>query len=451
MKNSPLAMQIWLIFVVITLGVSLLFMLLVPWTLRDFFTRQTYATIREAQAIYLNNGSVSQIGDLAELDLTNQQYRSVNHVIFMENGTVLTGSPSVILQNMDAILKQAQHQQVSVQQYETKINGEKMYYVIRKASISGQNIFLFSYTWEDYQNDLIGALFSQLMSIIAIVLLFSWMPSFWLARYLTKPLTRMEGHVRAIADRDWYDPLEVDRNDEIGKLGQSIERMRQRLVEQNDMQRSFLQHISHELKTPVMVIRSYAQAIADGIFPKGGLEGSIDVIEKEAARMEKRVKDLLYLTKLDYLFSRRTSQETIHVGKLVQDIVEHLRWQRQELNWQIQIQDLEFKGSLEQWQVAIENLLDNQIRYADSMISISVEERFKENKAYIFIRIFNDGPPLEKGLMDKLFEEYQQGYRGEFGLGLAIVQEIAAYHNAVIWASNEEDGVAFYIKIPIGD
>jgi two-component system sensor histidine kinase CssS len=451
MKNSPLAFQIWLIVVIITIVVSALFMLLLPVTLRDFFTNQTYATIREAQAIYLSSGkSITDVDDLAEWDLISQQYHSVKHIVFLEDGTVIAGSnPMLLFHNSEFILNEARKQKLDAQQYVREINDEKVYYIIRKGELANNKVYLFSYTWESYQNDLVNALFSQLLWLIAIILLFSWIPSFILARYLTRPLIKMENHVRKIADREWQEPIDLNRSDEIGQLGQSIERMRQRLVEQEEMQRSFLQNISHELKTPVMVIRSYAQAIADGIFPKGGLDGSIEVIDKEAARMEKRVKDLLYLTKLDYLFSKRGLTKEFNMDELIKSIVEHMKWRRPELQWELVLENIKCQGVLEQWQVAIENLLDNQIRYAESMINITMTQYFKEKSPYMFIRIYNDGPPIEDNIKDRLFEEYQQGFKGEFGLGLTIVREISAYHGGKIWTNNEEDGVAFYLDIPL--
>ncbi len=97
----------------------------------------------------------------------------------------------------------------------------------------------------------------------------------------------------------------------------------------------------------------------------------------------------------------------------------------------------------------VENLLDNQIRYADTIIVIRVSQRLINKQPYMFIRIFNDGPPLEEDLIDRLFEEYQQGFKGQFGLGLAIVREIVGHHSGRIWVNNEEEGVAFYLEIPI--
>ncbi|MEN6461461.1 MAG: HAMP domain-containing sensor histidine kinase, partial [Syntrophomonas sp.] len=211
-----------------------------------------------------------------------------------------------------------------------------------------------------------------------------------------------------------------------------------------------LQYISHELKTPVMVIRSYAQAIADGIFPRGGLEGSIKVIDEEAERLEKRIKDLLYLTKLDYLFKLKPEFDIIYVSELVENVVELLRWQRTDLLWDIDTTDNSFRGDYEQWKIALENILDNQIRYAKSRITIKDKFMLINGESVIQIRIGNDGPPIEPGLLDKLFLEFEKGYQGQFGLGLAIANQIAAHHKARVWAENEINGVVFYIEVPEG-
>ena len=66
----------------------------------------------------------------------------------------------------------------------------------------------------------------------------------------SNPLVQLERHVKQIADRDWYRPIKVERQDEISSLAASIERMRERLVQQDEAQQSFLQNVSHELKTP---------------------------------------------------------------------------------------------------------------------------------------------------------------------------------------------------------
>lgn len=448
MKNKPLSLQIWMVIAGVTLGISLLFIAIVPWTLRVFFTRQMYSTILESQDMFLTNGQLLQKDDLVKRDQLTQEYRTVKHLVFLDNGQVLWGLPSIpVQQNIQSILAQARSQTNTEQQYSRRIENERMYYVIRKGELAGQPAYLLSYMWESYQNDLVNTLFTRLFWVLAALLLLSWIPSFWLARHLTRPLISMEQQVRRIAARDWEKPLVCDRQDEIGLLGHSIERMREHLIKQDQAQQSFLQHISHELKTPVMVIRSYAQAIADGIFPRGGLEGSVKVIDEEAERLQRRVKDLLYLTKLDYLSACKPAGEIINLQDLVENVVELMRWQRAELQWDLNVEPFKFKGDFEQWKIAIENLLDNQIRYAETRIDISSFSSLEKGVKTLTLRIANDGPAIETQLLDNLFTEYEKGVRGQFGLGLAIVKQIAGSHGARVWAANEDGNPAFYILI----
>jgi two-component system sensor histidine kinase CssS len=445
MKSKPLAVQIWLVIAGIGLGISLLLMALLPWTLKDFFTRQMYDIIEESQELYLANEQVIELKDLVKWDQQKQQLQSVQHMVFLDNGQILLGYPSAAIQpNMPEIFKEATSQQENEQRYSRQLQDQRMYYIIRRGELGDHQAYLLSYMWESYQNELVKTLLTRIIWIIAAILVISWLPSFWLARYLSRPLISMEEHVRRIADRDWYEPLPCDRHDEIGQLAQSIERMRDRLVKQDEAQQTFLQHISHELKTPVMVIRSYAQAIADGIFPRGGLEGSVQVIDEEAGRLEKKVRDLLYLNKINYLSAHPQEEKEILIEAAIQQVIDLLRWQRTDLVWNVEGDGHLIKGDSEQWKVAIENLLDNQIRYARQKIDIQVSQQ----QSNVLIRIWNDGPSLDEHQIEELFKAFQVGEKGQFGLGLPIVRQVVLRHNGRIWAANEDNGAAFYIEIP---
>src|SRR5699024_5659995 len=153
--------------------------------------------------------------------------------------------------------------------------------------------------------------------VMFFVFLLSWIPAILLSKYLSKPLVNLEEKVNKLANYEWDDPIKMDRKDEIGRLGNSIEQLRNQLIYQNEMQQSFLQKISHELKTPVMVIRSFAQAIRDGIYPKDNLDSSVKVIDEEAERLESRIKNLLFLTKLDYLNFSDISMQSFPLNSLI--------------------------------------------------------------------------------------------------------------------------------------
>ncbi|QUH19721.1 sensor histidine kinase [Alkaliphilus sp. B6464] len=453
MKNLPLSMQIWLVIAAIMLSISILLSILFPWTLRDFFTREIYATIESAQNLTLarfNNellGETWKNGILIDRKQQIQDIRTVNHFILIED------SPEVIASRLPVeflykVRDQIKSQTSDVQRYSGQIGDKKIFYVVAKEKILNQNIFLVSYMWDSYREDLVQTLLKRLVFIMSLVFILSWLPSLGLAKYLSKPLVTLEMRVKKLANRDWQEPIQLKREDEIGRLGQSIEQLRNQLIKQDEAQQSFLQHTSHELKTPVMVIRSYTQAIQDGIYPKGNLTNSVKTIEEEAMRLEKSISNLLYLTKLEYLATHNPSNEQVAMDQLIKDVVERFRWRRNELNWTLELTPTFVKGNIDQWRVVLENLLDNQIRYAQSQILISLTNSECPNEKLAYLRIWNDGPSIPVENIDDIFRKFQKGPQGQVGLGLAIVHRAISLVNGKIRAKNEAEGVSFYLEIP---
>lgn len=448
MKNYPLSFQIWLIIAIITLSISLLLSFILPSTLRDFFTREIYATITSAQDLVFNQFDSDIYRDYIGSDFfgRDEQFleniRTVRHFIFYadNNGPLSLSMPAKFLEKVQ---NEALNQRNISQEYAGHIGNEKVFYIITKGKALNRDAFLVSYMGDSYREDLVQTLFRKLLGVMVVVFLFSWIPAILLSRYLSKPLVDLEKRVEKLASNEWNEPIELNREDEIGRLGKSVEYLRNQLIRQDEAEQSFLQHVSHELKTPVMVIQSYTEAIKDGIYPKGTLECSIDVIEGEAKRLEKKVRNLLYLTKLDYLSNHEIDKVRFPLDLLIQEVVDRLSWSRTDIDWNLELNPIFIEGDKEQWGIVIENLLDNQIRYADKRILISL----KDVDSKIILRVWNDGPSIEEKLLNTLFNKFNKGYKGEFGLGLAIVNKILNSYGSNIFAVNEDKGVSFYIEI----
>ncbi|CCP22941.1 two-component sensor histidine kinase [Bacillus velezensis UCMB5036] len=450
MKNKPLAFQIWVVISGILLAISILLLVLFSNTLRDFFTDETYTTIENEQHVlteYRLPGSIER-GYYSEDATAPTTFRSVQHVLLPEREESASDKDLNYFSSsfIHKVYKLAGRQHSVTKRYSADISGEKVFFVIKKGlTINGQDAMMLSYALDSYRDDLAFTLFKQLLFIIAGVILLSWIPAIWLAKYLSRPLVSLEKHVKRISKQDWDDPVIVDRKDEIGKLGHTIEDMRSKLVQKDETERTLLQNISHDLKTPVMVIRGYTQSIKDGIFPKGDLETTIDVIEGEAEKLEKKIKDLLYLTKLDYLMKQRVHHETFDIVKVTEEVIERLKWARKELSWTVETEDaLMMPGDPEQWSKLLENILENQIRYAETAIHI----RISQNQQQIVMTVENDGPPIEDEMLSSLYEPFNKGKKGEFGIGLSIVKRILTLHKASISIENDQSGVIYRIIIP---
>jgi len=250
-----------------------------------------------------------------------------------------------------------------------------------------------------------------------------------------------------ISKRNWDRPISLKRSDEIGELADSIENMRKSLSEQDREQQSMLQFISHELKTPVMVIRSYAQAIKDNIYPGGDLDSAIDVIDKEIQRMDLRVKDLLFITRLEYLSRHDLEKEEVNLSELLEDTVGRFSFQRDDIDWNLNLKDFKTEVNEEQLAIAIENILSNQIRYAKSRIEVTME--VDEREANLLMRFANDGEKIAETKLEEIFIPFNKGVGGENGLGLSITRRIIELHGGTISMVNEEELVATIVRLPI--
>ena len=456
MKNKSLFFQIGIAFTGIIIGLSIILALLFPIILREFFTNEVYSTIEAAQYNIINKRLLRNL----ELEYSSEEdndakidIRSVTHIQVPKEGvnevSKLKIAKAIKSSELDLLFfrqisKQGKSQSELSKRYVKQFGDKKVFYVITKYDNKNKSGFLISYMWDTYRNSLLKALLQKLMVITFIAVVISLMVALTLTKYITAPLIKLEKNVKKIADKQWDEAIIFDRQDEIGKLAKSIEYMRKELIKRDESEQWMLQNISHELKTPVMVIRSYSEAVGDGIFPKGDLKSSMSIISSEAERLEKRIKDLLYLSKLEYLSKHEAIFESVNIKGIVEEVVDRFKFTNKTLSWDVNLLDVNFKGIKEQWVVVVENILDNQIRYARSKISISMEKR-EENTV---ICIHNDGEEIPKEEIESVFDKFKKGKAGKFGLGMAIVKYIVAFHKGEIYAINENEGVSFYIKIP---
>lgn len=442
MKNKSLSMQIWIVFTSITLFIALLLSFVIPNTLRSFFTDEIYSTLESAQNLVLNRYSIEDFDKINSNPSSLEDIRMVNHMIIYENNKIAIKNP-IPNEFLNKIKEDIASQTIANERYKFSLDSENVFYIINRGSESDNYKYLISYIGDSYRNDLVYTLFKKLISVMLLILLLSWIPALLLAKYLSKPLVDLERRVEKLSNRQWQQSMQIDRSDEIGKLGNSLEHLRTQLIKQDKLERDFLQNISHDLKTPVMVIRSFLQAIKDGIFPKGDLDSSLDLIDEEAARLEKRIKELLYFSKLEYLSYGKNEFKKFSLDSLILETVNKFKFNPQAIDFKLNLRPIEIDGDKDKWRVVLENILDNALRYAKREISITL----KEDPEKILLEIRNDGPNIEETTFKNLFQQYNKGSKGEFGLGLAIADKILKLHGASISAKNKEKGVLFIIKI----
>lgn len=438
LKNQPLAVQIWMVFTLVIVIVFALLSVYFSLTIRTFLTDEIYQTIETSQESSNADEVSNNIRDVKHVKLSFNDDSA--DLVKMEKFIPSSVAAKLFLKNLK---NQAKKQTDLTQRYIQKASLGRILYVIKVNGINKKGNFTISYMWDTYRNSLYTNLIRRLFWVMIIALFICLIAAKYLAQKLVDPLRQLQEKVKKIGMKQWNESINIDRDDEIGELSKSIEQMRKDLVLQDEYQQKMLQQTSHDLKTPLMVIRSYVQAVEDGIYPKGDLSSTMKVIDSQAQKMQKRVKGLLYLTKIQYMSKHRNEFENINIKKLVEGIIESFKYNEKNIKFDADIEDIKIMGTHEQWTVVFENIIENGLRYAKGLIRLKIYEDDKMQ----YICIYNDGEKIPEGKLESIFSVFSKGSGGNFGLGLDIVKRIVSMFNGSIIAQNEDIGVSFVISI----
>ena len=337
------------------------------------------------------------------------------------------------------IKKEAMKAKAGTQDYTVEIEDEKQTKIKYLYSISllkdGRNLIsVMPDTYRiSFQKSLISGVVMMNILVVSVLLalLLAWVGTF------IYPLQQIKLYIQKIKN-DEPATLNIKRNDEIGEVAEALTEMESALNKQNREKEEMIQNISHDLKTPIATIKSYSEAIKDGIYPYDTLEKSIDVIIEHADRLEKKVKSLIILNKMGYLLDKCPEGDNLDMNAVIEKVVLSLKVVRPE----IQIiskcdKTIYFHGEEEPWRIAVENLIDNALRYAKT--TVIVELKYNE------LCIIDDGKQIEEDRLPTLFHPYEKGTDGQFGLGLSIVYRVCTTYGYRVQAENLPEGASFRI------
>lgn len=456
LKDWPLSRQILSLFLVTTTALAFGVGLFYPMAIKQYLVDNTFDLLQEEfenlskHITFGENDHVAHFPETApyflQLLLSNYEY-TFDVAVFAENGQTLgirLVEPLPAEDLRDLFRKAYRYAQNELQRGTLEREQETYLFVSRKMDYHGFPYYLVLFSKERELNQINAILSRQFFWVLALTLLVSWLLAGWFSRYLSQPLRKLGEWCQTIAKRQFDIPIHLDRKDEIGELARSFNAMRAQLKEYDESQRHFVQNISHELKTPIMAIRGYAQGLMDGVFQGEQAEKGLQIIMEESNRLEKVVEQLLYLTKIESV-QAMYRPALLDLAEMLHDLRLRLEAIRPDLIWNVSLpESLPAVADREQLRTAFQNLLENQLRYAEKTLWLEA----KETGGEIRIWIANDGPPIEESLLPHLFQRFRKGKTGKNGLGLAIARAVIEGHGGHIKASNEPPGVRFTVRLP---
>ena len=389
--------------------------LLLPKLLLPIYEKNIYQYLKQPLELIENDSVLADLEDVAYIYIFN------NEIMISENMKDI----------IDVDTKQILDKIVNEYGKFTYLGKTYYYYNIKINNISKIAITNNNYLMEirsDVMKTLLPIIIGTLLIAVGIIML-------W-ANQLVKKIYHLKEKVDNLDNDKYVDKKQYTFDDELTSLSRSIDDMKSTLKKQDEYKNQMYQNISHDFKTPLTVIKSYIEAIDDGIVDSNS--GSA-VIKEQLKKLEIKVHSLLYLNKLTYLKDLEKCNEKINVRPIIKNSVEKFKIQRQDVNFNITASGKTmFNGTHDMWEAIIDNLLNNFIRYAEKEIKIII----KPNK----ITFYNDGPHIDPDILNNIFTPYKKGIKGQFGLGLSIVKKTLKLLGYEINVINEKKGVSFIIK-----
>ena len=285
---------------------------------------------------------------------------------------------------------------------------------------------------------LINALINKAAIVgFAMSLLISILIAIIFERNLINPVNRLKHNIskfRISGENKWED---INTKDEIADLNTEFKNMAQNLVKYDRQQKDFFQNSSHELKTPLMSIHGYAEAIKDGVVSPQDIVPSLDIIIEETNKLAEIVNNIMYLTRLDDNTDAKDKINEINLKDFIEEILSRFEIILNERAIIIRNNvgsDIKIDMEEEHLFRIFSNLISNSIRYAKSEIIIE-----SETDNGLIIRLCDDGTGFEEKELPHVFERFFKGDRGKTGLGLSIVKSTVENYNGTVYAYNRND------------
>ena len=298
-----------------------------------------------------------------------------------------------------------------------------------------------------------------LLSSIVISFGLAILLSLLFSAIFNRPISQLEQVAHRLADGQYKTRTSLKRSDEIGSLARSMDVLAERLEEARELdeqrreqQKQLFANISHELRTPVTVIRGSLEALRDGVVTgTKEIEAYYEQMIRESRWLQRLIRDLLELSRLQNSEFTLESQ-TFELCDLLGDVAMSARALSEDKGVVFTCEEPRtsylFTGDYTRLRQMLLAVADNAVKFTPEGKRVQI--RLDENRPVIVIS--DEGEGIEKDDLKHIFERFRaarQPGRDSTGLGLAIVREIARRHQVEIHVeSNVGKGTTFTFVFP---
>jgi len=331
--------------------------------------------------------------------------------------------------------------------------------------VDGEPAYIFAMTSLQPVDEAVQMIKDYSVYIIVFVLILVLLVSFYYSRKIAKPLLRLNSVTQKITNLDFSESIPISSADEIGQLSRNVNhlsatlysyigQLRQEIEMEKQLERTrkeFISGVSHELKTPLSVMKSCISILKDGV-ASDKKEHYFEALESEVDRMDHLIVDMLELAKFES-GTYKMKPDVFPVDKTIESVYDKLALDiaAKQLKVQLQLVPAEAVANQHLIEQVITNFMTNAIRYTPSNERIIVSAT--EDREEIIVCVENYGVHIPLEQLDKMWDRFYRGdtsrhrSHGGTGLGLAISKQILELHDSTYGVENTENGVAFYFSL----
>ncbi len=280
-----------------------------------------------------------------------------------------------------------------------------------------------------------GRLKTFLISSILFVTLSSIIASYILSTIISSPLKRLKEATEKITSGNLDVRVEEKGNDEVSALGRSFNQMVKRLKNEDNLRRHLGGAITHELKTPLTIIKGNIEGIRDGVME---IETGLKNIEKEMERLNILVENMNEAIRAEASLFTHVKNEIVHLRDLVANIVTsfEIPFRKKGLYLKTEIDEITINSDPDKLSIILRNLLVNSLKFTEEGGAMIRARRDIDN---VIITVSDTG----KGIPDKDIPNiFKRFYKSDdsfgFGIGLSIVHDLVKLLNGEISVSSVE-------------
>ncbi|PEK52987.1 two-component sensor histidine kinase [Bacillus toyonensis] len=378
---------------------------------------------------------------------------------------------SIFLDNIiefqaDLLLKENKHIQYATQTMDYEKNDIKYKLLIKPIKEKdGSVTYIYAMASLQPVDEAVQMVQDYYIYIIAFVVVLIFLASFYYSKQIAKPLLKINDTTKKIAHLDFTEKIPITSKDEIGDLSKNINTLSNKLhshigqLEQDiekerkleKTRKEFISGVSHELKTPLSIMKSCISILKDGV-AEHKKEYYFQAMEREVDKMDTLILDMLELAKFES-GTYKMKMDSFYIDTVIEDICEHLsvEIEKKELRVHKNIGPFEVVANQGRIEQVIVNFITNAIRYTPNKEDIIISTIDEKDRTKVCIE--NKGTHIEEEQLDKIWDRFyrvdaaRHRSQGGTGLGLAISKNILELHDAEYGVKNTENGVLFYFYL----